>query len=193
MRCTRGESRQLHGRKRYGANRMHKLRQLKLLIRAVSEASPSDPLRPIVRRFRVMPSDVELTRLVNHAYVALAGLGRWAWCFQNIHWKGLFKERWVPFTQSELVHYRRAIKIFTMVDVTTTLIWWDEKMAYLEHRITQGDTVSALVFARGTFFKGKDRLAPNRCIAGLPTVPPMSQPAVVEYWNSGAEYFKQAL
>ena len=65
-------------------------------------------------------------------------------------------------------------------------------MAYLEHRITQGEAVSAIAFARGTFYKGRERIAPLRCIAGLDAVQPPTKPAIVDFWNSGAEHFQVA-
>ena len=176
---------------------MHKLRHLKLLLLYLLGRKPRDPLRPVTCRFLVTPFDVELTRAASHAYLAFAGLGRWSWSFHNIDWNGLVKERWAPLTHSELIHYRRAAGIFKGVEVTTTLIWWDEKMAYLEHRITQGGTVSAIVFARGTFFKGRERIAPLQCVVGLDGVPLPEKPAIVDFWNSGREHFdlaaKQAL
>lgn len=171
---------------------MHKLRHLKLLLLYLLGSKPRDPLQPVVCRFLVTPFDAELTRAASHAYMAFAGLGRWCWSFHNIDWSGLLKERWAPLTHSELVHYRRAAGLFKVIDVTTTLIWWDQKMAYLEHRITQGQNVSAIVFARGTFYKGRERISPRQCVAGLADVEPPEKPAIVDFWNSGAEHFQLA-
>lgn len=171
---------------------MHKLRQLKLLLLYLVSKKRRDPLRPVTCRFLVTPFDVELTRAVSHAYLAFAGLGRWCWSFNNIDWNGLLREGWAPLTHSELVHYRRAARVFSIIAVTTTLIWWDDKMAYLEHRITQGKTVSAIVFARGTFYKSRERLSPARCVAGLEALPLPDKPAIVDFWNSGAAHFKKA-
>jgi hypothetical protein len=172
---------------------MHRLRVLRLLLLALFDRSARDPLRPVTFRLLITPFDVELTRAASHSYAAFAGLGRWAWSFRNIDWNGLLRERWVPLTQSELTQYRRACRIFTFVDVTTTVLWWDEKMAYFEHRITQGDTVSAIVFSRGAFFKGKERVPAERLVKGLPAVPPMPRPALVDYWNVAQEHFQRAL
>lgn len=172
---------------------MHRLRLLRLLGLAIFDLRPRDPIRPVTFRLWMTPFDVEVTRAASHSYAAFAGLGRWAWSFHNVDWKGLLRERWVPLTQSELIQYRRACRIFTFVDVTTRLLWWDEKMAYFEHRVSQGDTVSAIVFSRGAFYKGKERVPADRLVRGLPAVPPMPRPDLVDYWNAANEHFQKAV
>lgn len=171
---------------------MHKLRLLKILFLYLLARPPRDLLRPVVCRFWITPFDVELTHAVSHAYLAFAGLGRWCWNFHNIDWRGLLKERWTPFTHSELVYYRRAARLFSTIEMTTTLIWWDDKMAYFEHRLTQGDAVSAIVYSRGACYAGKQRIALNRCAVGAPAIPPMTKPGIVDVWDSADRYFKQS-
>ncbi|MDJ0926845.1 MAG: thioesterase family protein [Gammaproteobacteria bacterium] len=170
---------------------MHKIRLLKILLQYLFGKRPSDPLRPVTCQFLITPLDVELTRAASHSYAMFANLGRWCWSFQNIDWNGLLKERWVPLTHSELIHYRRAIKLFTTVEVATTLIWWDDKMAYFEHRISQGETVFAVIYSRGTFFKGRERIPPMQCVVDLVGIQPPDQPAIVDFWISGAELFRK--
>ncbi|MGH9904696.1 MAG: thioesterase family protein [Pyrinomonadaceae bacterium] len=171
---------------------MHKFRQFTLLLLYLLRKRSRDPLRPVVSRFWVSPFDVELFRAVSHAYVAFAGLGRWDWSFHNINWSGLLREKWAPLTHTELVHYRRAAKLFSMIEVTTTLVWWDEKMMYMEHRITQNGKLSAIIHARGTFFAGKERISPNRCILGLMPTPSTVKPEIVDLWEKTDNFLKQA-
>ena len=170
---------------------MHKLRLLKLLVLYLLGDKSHAPLQPVVCRFLLTPFDAELTRAASHSYACFANLGRWCWSFHNIDWNGLLKERWVPLTHSELIHYRRAVKLFTKVEVTTTLIWWDDKMAYFEHRIAQGETLFAVIYSRGTFFKGRERIAPSQCVVDLVGVPLPEKPAIVDYWESGTEIFRK--
>lgn len=170
---------------------MHKLRWFKLLVLYLFDRSPRDVLRPVTCRFWITPFDVELTSAVSHAYMAFAGLGRWCWNFHNIDWRGMLRYRWVPLTHSELVRYRRAARLFSTIEVTTTLIWWDEKMGYFEHRITQGRTESAIVYSRGACFAGKERVPLHACAIGAPTVPPMTRPAIIDLWSAADEMLKQ--
>ena len=149
-------------------------------------------MEPAVCRFLITPFDAEATRASSHTYMAFAALGRWCYSFHNIDLKALLRERWAPLTHSEVVHYRRAVSLFSIVDVTTTLVWWDDKMAYLEHRITHGTTVCAIIHSRGAFFRGRDRLTPQRCIPGLPVSPPMDRPKIMEFWDGSAELFQAA-
>lgn len=169
---------------------MHKLRLLKMLVLYLLSKQPRDVLRPAVCRFWITPFDVELTRAVSHAYMAFAGLGRWCWNFQNINWQRLLKERWTPLTHSEIVYYRRAAKLFTTIVVTTKLIWWDEKMAYFEHQLTQGETVCALVYSRGACFAGKKRVPINLCAMDSPATPPMPKPDIIAIWSAADSHVK---
>lgn len=170
---------------------MHKIRLLKLLVLFLLNKRPRDLLRPAVCRFWITPFDVELTRAVSHAYMAFAGLGRWCWNFENIDWRGMIRERWTPLTHSELVYYRRAAKLFSTIEVTTKLIWWDEKMAYFEHRLAQGETVCAVVYSRGACFVGRARVPLDRCAIGAPAVPPMTRPDIVDVWSAADHLARQ--
>jgi hypothetical protein len=102
----------------------------------------------------------------------------------------MLRERWVPLTHSEMIRYRHAVTLFSTLEVTTKIIWWDEKLLYLEHRFMQAHTLCALSYSRGTFYRGRERLDPRRCLVGLPETPPMSKPGVVTFWECGAEYFQ---
>ena len=171
---------------------MHKLRLLKILLLYLLNRQPRDLLRPVVCRFWITPFDVELTRAVSHSYLAFAGLGRWCWNFHNINWQRLLRERWTPLTHSELVYYRRTAKLFSMIEMTTTLIWWDEKMAYFEHRLTQGEQVSAIVYSRGACFAGRERIPLNQCAVGALVTPPMAKPGIIDIWSAADNHFKQS-
>lgn len=172
---------------------MHKFRQLRLLLLYLLTRGTRDPLRPVTFRCLVTPLDVEFTRVSSHIYMAFAGLGRWYFSYHNVDWRGLLRERWAPLTHSELVNYRRGAKLFTRVKVTTRLIWWDDKMGYFEHRMTQGETLSAIVYSRGTFYRGRERVPPRHCILGLPDAPPMARPAIVDYWDDSGAHFQRAI
>lgn len=170
---------------------MHKLRWLRVLFLYLLARPPRDLLRPVTCRFWITPFDVELTSTVSHAYMAFAGLGRWCWNFHNIDWRGMLRHRWTPLTHSELVRYRRAARIFSTIEVTTTLIWWDDKMAYFEHRLTQHGAVSAVVYSRGACYAGKQRVPLHECAIGAPIAPPMAKPGIVDVWAAADEHLKQ--
>lgn len=171
---------------------LNKLRQARVLGAFLLHRGARDPLAPVTCGVWVTPFDVDLVRASSYAYLGFAWVGRWAWSFHNIDWRGLLRERWAPLTHTELVHYRRAASLFQRLEVTTTLTWWDDKMACLEHRITRGDEVSAVVHARGTFFRGRTRIPPTQCVVGLPPVPPFEKPPIVTLWEREAELFRTA-
>ena len=170
---------------------MHKLRLLRIFLLSLSDTRPTDMLRPVTCRFMVSPFDVELTHASSHAYMAWAGLGRWSWNFANIDMRRMLRERWTPFTHSELVYYRRAVGIFSMVDMTTTLVWWDEKMAYFEHRMTQGGQLAAIVYSRGACYAAGKRIPIDQCSKGAQPVLPAVRPDIVNAWTVADVEFKK--
>jgi len=141
----------------------------------------------------VSPLDVELAHASSHAYMAWAGLGRWSWNFANIDMRRMFRERWTPFTHSERVYYRRAVSIFSIVEMTTTLVWWDEKMAYFEHRITQGGQLAAIVHSRGACYAAGKRIAIDKCSKGEQAQLPAIRPDSVDTWQASDLEFKKTV
>lgn len=170
---------------------MHKFRLLKIFLQSRLYSQPTDMLRPVRCRFMVSPFDVELSHASSHAYMAWAGLGRWSWNFANIDLRRMFRERWTPFTHSELVYYRRAVSIFSLVEMTTTLLWWDEKMAYFEHRMTQGGQVSAIVYSRGACYAAGKRIPISECSKGAQPLLPVTRPGIIDAWDASDLQFKK--
>ncbi len=164
---------------------MHKFRLLKIILQALFSRSAPDALAPRSFRVLVTPFDVELTRAASHSYFAWAGLGRWCMVLHNVSWLTVVRERWIPLTHSEMMQFKRAARLFSVVTVTTRAVWWDEKLLYFEHRMTQGETVNAVCYSRGALYRGKERIAPASTMPGLPAVPPFEKPAVVTWWSEG--------
>ncbi|MBI3789398.1 MAG: thioesterase family protein [Gemmatimonadetes bacterium] len=171
---------------------MHKLRLFRLILSALLDRSPRDPFAPRTFRVRVTPFDVEFTRAVSHAYLAWCGLGRWYLLFHNVDWRQLLRERWIPLTHSEVIQYKRAARWFSRVEVTTRAIWWDDKMLYFEHRLTEGDALAALCYSRGALYRGRQRLSASETMPGLPAQPPFPRPAIVDWWTSGTDAWAAA-
>ena len=166
---------------------MHTFRWLRIFFGFLLDRRPRDPLRPLSFRVLVTPFDVEVTRAASHAYFAWAGLGRWQSLLHNVDWQGLFKDRWVPLTQGEFITFKRSAALLSVVEVTTRTIWWDEKMLYFEHVLTQGDQLCALGYSRGAFYGKRGRVSPTRGSIGLPSVPPFPKPGIVDFWNAGTD------
>lgn len=172
---------------------MYKLRLLKLFIRYLFTKQQHGMTRPVTCRFRVSPLEVELTHASSYAYMSYAALGRWSWNFAYINMRRMLRERWTPFTHSELVYYRRAVSLFSIVEMTTTLIWWDERMGYFEHRMTQGGQLAAIVYSRGACYAGGKRIPVNETGLGAPADPPMVKPGIVDAWTALDMEFKRGL
>lgn len=161
---------------------MYKFRLFKLLLAYLMGKRQPDVLGPVTVQLRLTPFEVELSHASSYAYMAYAALGRWSWTLACMDLRRMLRERWTPFTHSELVYYRRALPLFSRVELCTRLIWWDEKMAYFEHRVTQDGQLAALVYSRGAYYARGKRIAMTDAAHDAAAGPPSQKPDIVEAW-----------
>lgn len=111
-------------------------------------------------RFRVMPDDLDINVHMNNArYLALMDLGRYDLILRSGMWRAMWQHKWQAVLGASLVRYRRPLKPFQRINLTTRLICWDEKFLYIEHRIAAGEVLSCLVMVRAAFV-GKTGVIP---------------------------------
>lgn len=168
---------------------MYHIRLAWLMIAQLFGTRRRDPMRSVVRRFWVTPFDVELTMASSYSYFSFAALGRWAFFLDNGDLRGIFREGWAPMTHSEIIRFQKAASIFSPVTVATKVIWWDEKMMYLEHRMSVRGDLCAVGFSRGAFYKKRERVPPYICAPGLPEIPPFAKPEVVGFLQRSDAHF----
>lgn len=148
---------------------MHRLRWLRLLVAYLLDPNKThDPRDPVTIHVRITPFDVELLRAFSHTFLSLAALGRWQLSFYSLEWRGALRDQWGPFTYSETIRYRRALKLFAKVAIETRPLYWDAKMIYLEHRMISEGEVCAVGLSRGAFFGKKGRVSTFDALRGLP-------------------------
>ena len=172
---------------------MYKFRLFKLLLAYLMGKRQDDLRVPVNVRLRVTPFEAELTHASSYSYMAYAALGRWSWNLACMDLGRMWRERWTPFTHSELVYYRRALSVFDRVELSTTLIWWDEKMAWFEHRISHEGQLAAIVYSRGAFYSQGKRVPLGMDRHGRPVPLPDSKPAIVDAWTATDAEFKKSL
>ena len=101
-------------------------------------------LDPSVTRTRVRPGDLDIYRHVNNAvylnYMDSARSNLLADCgaMPLLHEKG-----WYPVVAASTVKYRRSLTLGQRVEITSRVLGWDPRIAYLEQVITTGGQLAA--------------------------------------------------
>ncbi|MGP9690024.1 acyl-CoA thioesterase [Psychrobacter sp. AOP22-C1-C5] len=88
---------------------------------------------PVVRQYRVLPHDMGFRdHLPNYRYLSFIELNVTRWLVTCCHQKGIKSLNWIIAMQ-EMV-YLKEIKFLDKMTINSTLIGWDHKYVYFEHR-----------------------------------------------------------
>lgn len=106
---------------------------------------------------RVYPNDLDLNMHVNNGrYLTFADLGRVDWFFRSGAWGVARKKGYIPVIGDVNARFIRQLKAFDKFSVETRMLGWDDKWAFLEHKILDSqERVAALIVVRGMFWSKK--------------------------------------
>ena len=125
--------------------------------------------------------DTDVKLLFTQTYNQYMGLARWNLVFNSEFRTGALKRGWVPVTTRETISYKRSIKAFDRVKLTTRLIHWNERRFYHEHIFTVKGEVRAICYLEGMLRGPKGHLKPEEAFQQLgverksPPLPPSLQ------------------
>jgi len=144
-------------------------------------------------RLRVWPGDLDaMMHLNNGRYLSLMDLGRLDLGLRAGLVPLLRRRSWTPLLAAATVRYWRPLKLFTAFELTTRLVWWDEKWFYLQHGMWSGGHQAAQALAK-LVIKGREgTVAPARVLAALGADPtPPEPPMGLAEWDAWEEALKQ--
>jgi hypothetical protein len=104
-----------------------------------------------VLRLRVLPNDVDVTRLSSDRYLALMDLGRINILLRARLFWTLVRNRWIPIARVVTIRYRYPPKMFQRFELRSRVVYWDAEWAWTEHR-----------FERKVAFMGADGTCRSR-------------------------------
>ncbi len=161
------------------------LRLLKLAIRYLLQGSPSPTLRSSTLTFRVWPWDCDINlHLTNSRYLSFMDLGRTDLIYQSGLMGLLLKRRWFPVAQAVHMTFIRPIHPFQTFQLTTELLFWDERYWYISQRFETEGKPCAMGLVRGVFLDENQNVLPFSRIfetAGVTLSPPEPSPLVEEW------------
>ena len=109
-------------------------------------------LEPSVTLMRVRVGDLDFYRHVNNGvYLQMMDVARSNYLADLGAFPLLNERGWYPVVASSTVSYRRSLTLGQRFEITTRLLGWDARCAYLEQVFTRGDEHVARGVVAGRF------------------------------------------
>ena len=112
-----------------------------------------------VLRLRVLPNDVDVTRLSSDRYLALMDLGRINIPLRARLFWTLVRNRWIPVARVVTIRYRYPLKMFQRFELRSRVVYWDAEWAWTEHRFERKGRTTAIAMVKVAFM-GRDGVVP---------------------------------
>ncbi len=113
-----------------------------------------------VLRLRVLPNDVDVTRLSSDRYLALMDLGRINIPLRARLFWTLVRNRWIPVARVVTIRYRYPLKMFQRFELRSRVVYWDAEWAWTEHRFERKGRTTAIAMVKVAFM-GRDGVVPS--------------------------------
>lgn len=140
------------------------------LIATIFNKSPFDPLKTVVRSFRVWPHDMDINiHLTAARYFSFGDLVRIAWWADNKILWSFFIQGYKGVVNAQEITYIREFTPFSKVTLEAQLICWDEKYCYFEHRYYSGDQLYSIAHARVAMIYKRKVISLNEVFSKLAT------------------------
>lgn len=108
------------------------------------------------KKFVAMPSDCDPNiHLTNSRYFSFADLARFYATAEMGLMGALYRRKWFAVVNASEIVFIRPILPLQTFEVSTEMIYWDEKYYYMEHQYKVKNKLCATAMIRGTFLHGK--------------------------------------
>ncbi len=111
--------------------------------------------------------DTDVSLLFTQTYAQWMGLARWNLLFNSEFRHFALKKGWLPVTTKETMKYKRSVKAFNRVKLTTRLLHWNDHRFYFEHIFTVKGKVKAITYVEGLVRGPKGHLRPKEAFAEM--------------------------
>ncbi len=162
--------------------------------RASRKVLPEEMLHPVTMPLRVWFSDVDIFgHLNNGRYLTICDLGRFQLGAMTGMNQVFVKKGWHPVVASAAIRFRRSLNLLVRFELSTQLLWWDEKWFYIEHRFIKDNSVYSKVLIKATVLdKNNQKVPVAELIAalGVSLTPPSEHQAMMTQWQNFEASFK---
>lgn len=110
---------------------------------------------------RVLPNDIDITKVTSDRYSALMDLGRIDYALRCGLRHAMFKKKWIPVATFITIRFRYPLKIFQKYQLKTRIIWWDERTFYCEQIFERNGRVVTTGHMGAIFFNKNGQISSN--------------------------------
>ena len=141
-----------------------RLRLLLLLLSSIWR-KPIGLLEESVLSLRVLPNDIDITKISNDRFIALMDLGRMDIAFRSGLLKSMIKNKWVPLATFDTIRFRYPLKAFQKYQLRTRIVWWDDSTGYFKQVFERKGRVVATGYVCATFLGPDGPISPEEILA----------------------------
>ena len=156
--------------------------RLRLLLILLSSfwKKPKGVLDEFVLNLRVLPNDVDITKISDDRYIALMDLGRMDIIFRTNGLKSMLKNNWGPLVTFANIRFRYPLKIFQKYQLKTRILWWDDTTFYIKQVFERKGRVVATGYVCATLLGSSGSVSPSKILAEIgQSVTKPSEPEIV--------------
>lgn len=163
---------------------MHPYLRLAGVVASSARGARAHPLDTLRLEMRVLPVDVEVTRMNNGRYLTLMDLGRLDLTFRCGLLGPLLKNRWFPLVSSMTARYRRSLRLGERYTLSTRLAAFDAKYWYMEQHFETKEGVAMAAYLKGVFRGPRGNVASADLLdaAGHPGLSSPPMPEALRLW-----------
>lgn len=144
-------------------------------------------------QFRVLPTDIDiLFHMNNGRYFSFMDLARMDFAIRCGTYQVTSKNKIYPVVASEMIRFKKSIKLFRAFKVSTQLIGWDEKFIYLAQHFKCAHEEYALGLVKVRFLKAEGKPVSPKEILNLLGLNNMESPRMshfIECWHQADKEF----
>lgn len=122
---------------------------------------PMGLLDESVLNLRVLPNDIDISKISNDRFIALMDLGRMDIAFRTGMLKSMFKNKWVPLATFDTIRFRYPLKAFQKYQLRTRIVWWDDTTGYFKQVFERKGRVVATGYVCATFLGSDGPIPPE--------------------------------
>jgi len=120
-----------------------------------------------ILNFRLLPNDIDVSKMTNDRYLAFMDLGRIDLVLRLGLFKIIFKNNWQPVISFATIRFRHPIRLFQRFQLKSKIIWWDDKSVYIEQVFVRQGRVQATGYVLGTLLGKNGAIPPGEILDKL--------------------------
>lgn len=129
-------------------------------------SSKVDLFSECAKTFFVLPTDIDvLMHMNNGRYFTIADVARLDFLLRAGAFQTFEKNKVYPVVASEMMRFKKSLRLFQRFQLTTQIMGWDEKFFYILHHYKNNNEVYALGLVKACFIqKGKGPISANQVV-----------------------------